>query len=142
MAHECKPVSASGMLPAFDAAPVPAARPVTPPDTPRNRPAKPRHADRFKVLNDFCDKSARRVDTTAQACWQQLYRETRDDRARISHEQIAEKIGVKRITITRDLKRLEAAGLVEVLERGGLHKGMSKYRVHGTPVTPNTGITR
>lgn len=145
MAHECKPVSTSGMLPAFDAASTTAIPPVAPRDTPPKRPEQRRHGDRFKVLNDFCDISARLVDTTAQACWLQVYSEERDGRARISHEQIAHKLGVTRVTVSRALKRLEKAGLVEVLKRGGLHKGMSTYRVHGVPAHQAKslpGITR
>ena len=92
------------------------------------------HRDRFGVLNAFADYGARLVDTTAQTCWWILYRETKPNGlACVSHARIAECVGVSRVTVTRALRRLEKAGLLTIVRRGGLRVGASTYRVHGTP---------
>ena len=97
--------------------------------TPRRR-----HGDRFAVLNAFADYGARLVNTTAQACWWIVYRETKPDGlARVTQERIAECVGVKRVTVTRAVRGLERAGLLTVVRRGGLGKGPSTCRVHGVP---------
>ncbi|MEN0109295.1 MAG: helix-turn-helix domain-containing protein [Planctomycetota bacterium] len=102
-----------------------------PPDGPsRNR----RAAGRFGVLNRFADHGARLTDTTAQACWWVLYRETKPDGlATVSHQRIAECVGVDRKTVTRALGRLERARLLTVVRHGGWRRGPSTYRVHPTP---------
>jgi hypothetical protein len=101
-------------------------------------PAKPRRnaraSGRFRTLNDFCDHSARCVDTTAQAAWLMLYRETKSNGvACMSHGQIAQMIGTSRRTVIRAVQHLEDAKLITVIRRGGLAGGSSSYRVHGTP---------
>jgi hypothetical protein len=96
--------------------------------------AHKRAAGRFGVLNRFADNGARLVDTTAQACWWILYRETKPDGlATISHQRIAECVGVDRKTVTRALGRLEAARLLTVVRHGGWRRGASTYRVHAMP---------
>ena len=103
---------------------------------PRRAKGKPkrRHGDRFAVLNAFADYSARLINTTAQACWWIVYRETKPDGlARVTHQRIADCVGVKRVTVTRAMQRLERAGLLTVVRRGGLRSGPSTYRVHGVP---------
>lgn len=95
---------------------------------------KPDSVARFKTMNEFVDYSARLVDTTAQAVWLVLFRETKPNGvARISHGQIAERIGSSRRTVVRAVQHLEDAKLVSVVQRGGLTGGSSSYRVHGTP---------
>lgn len=107
------------------------------PATPVRTKAKGKSAatnGRFKTMNDFCDHSARLVDTTAQATWMILYRETRSNGiACVSHSQIAERIGSSRRTVVRAVQHLEDAKLITVVHRGGLTGGTSSYRVHGTP---------
>lgn len=110
--------------------------PSDPPQAPtRGKPTtKRRAAGRFGVLNRFADEGARLVDTTAQACWWILYRETKPDGlATLSHQRIAACIGTSRKTVTRAMSRLEAAGLLTVVRHGGWQRGPSTYRVHATP---------
>jgi len=104
------------------------------------QPGKPKRrktgdtAGRFAVLNAFADAGARLVNPTAQACWWIIYRETKPDGlARVSHGRVADCIGVSRLTATRAIRRLERAGLLTVVRRGGLAGGASTYRVHSTP---------
>ena len=92
--------------------------------------------ERFQVANEFADKSARSVDTTAQAVWFHLWREVKppDAVATISHSQLADKIGVSRRTIIRAISQLESAGLVTVVNRSRIGQPTpSTYRVHGQP---------
>lgn len=89
---------------------------------------------RFAVANAFADYGARRVDTTAQAVWWIIWRETKPDGlARVSFGRLAECVGATRRTAVRAVKRLENAGLLTVVRRGSLRQGASTYRAHGTP---------
>ncbi|MEQ8847410.1 winged helix-turn-helix domain-containing protein [Botrimarina sp.] len=122
---------------------LPPMTPPTPrPDADRAEPkpdatAKRRAAGRFGVLNRFADNGARLVDTTAQACWWILYRETKPDGlATVSHQRVADCVGVDRKTVTRALARLERARLLTVVRHGGWRRGPSTYRVHPTPKRP------
>lgn len=122
---------------------IPVGKELAPMDGGRNRPAgdtagkskrMARHGNRFAVLNAFSDFGARLVDTTAQACWWVLYRETKPDGlVRVSQGRVAECIGRSRWTVNRAIRRLESAGLLTVVRRGGLHGGASTYRIHPTP---------
>ena len=94
---------------------------------------KQKSEGRFQTMNTFVDHSARLVDTTAQATWLVLFRETRNGLATISQGQIAERIGVSRRTAIRATQSLEEAKLITVVKRGGLSGGSSTYRVYGTP---------
>lgn len=107
---------------------------------PRNK--HPKTAGRWQTLNDFWDYSARHVDTTAQAVWMILFRETKPNGiACVSHSQIATMIGSSRRTVVRATQHLEKAKLVTVVHRGGLIGGTSSYRVHGTPEGCDTSVT-
>lgn len=126
---------------------------LPPMDVDRSRPAcdsagppkrTAKHGDRFAVLNSFADYGARLVDTTAQACWWILYRETKPDGlARVSQGQIAKCIGLSRWAVNRALRRLELAGLLTVIRRGGLRGGASTYRIRptqGVAPAPQGGV--
>lgn len=98
------------------------------------QPAQRKGPSRFRVLNDFVDHSARLVSTTAQAAWYAIFRDVKQNGlACLAHSQIADRIGVKRRTVTRALKELETKGLITVAKRGGLNRGSNVYQVHGRP---------
>ncbi len=130
----------AAVLPPLDSAPRLARRTVASTEAARTSPeAKRKAAGRFGMLNCFVDSSARMVSTTAQACWLVLFRETKQDGlATVSHQQIAECIGMDRKTATRALQRLEATGLLTVVRRGGLRRGPGTYRIHATPKSCKT----
>jgi DNA-binding transcriptional ArsR family regulator len=139
-------MNSSTKLHGYDVLP-PMAAPTPRPDSKRTElrreatqpDAKRAAARRFAILNQFADSSARLVNTTAQACWWILYRETkRDGLATITHQRIAECVGVSRQTATRALGRLERARLLTVVRRGGWQRGTSTYQVHATPKAPST----
>ncbi len=74
------------------------------------------------------------MDTTAQACWWILYRETKPDGlATVSHQRVAACIGLSRKTVTRAMGRLEAAGLLTIVRHGGWQRGPNTFRLHSTP---------
>ncbi len=90
-------------------------------------------AGRFAVLNAFVDHGARSVNTTAVAVWLVLYREVQPDgRATVSHAVIADRLGINRLTVTRAVRRLKTAGLVQVVRQGGWQRGPSTYRIRGS----------
>lgn len=89
---------------------------------------------RFGVLNRFVDMGARLVDTTAQAVWLVIYREVKPDGlATVSHQRIADCVGVSRKTVARAIDRLKTVGLLIVVRHGGWQKGPNTYRVRSIP---------
>ena len=131
MANEPPILPGASVLPPIDAD---RARSAPRPTEGTDGKSKRRHRDRFGVLNAFADYGARLVNPTAQACWWIVFREIKPNGlARVAHSRIAECVGVSRVTVTRALRRLERAGLVTVVRRGGWRIGPSTYRVHGTP---------
>ena len=93
-----------------------------------------RTGNRFAVLNAFVDYSLARVLRTDAAVWLVLYRDTqRDGMARTGQADIARRAGISTRTVKRAIKRLEGAGLLRVVRRGGLNRGPSAYHVRGIP---------
>jgi CRP-like cAMP-binding protein len=100
----------------------------------KGKPARRKTGDRFAVANAFADYGARLVDTTAQAVWWILWRETKPDGlARVSFGRLADCIGRSRRTVVRGVGRLVKAGLLTVVRRGNIREGPSTYRSHGVP---------
>jgi hypothetical protein len=89
--------------------------------------------DRFRVLNNFADFALANLSRAEIATWLVLYRDTRDGTARTSYDDIAHRAGLNRRNVGRALRRLESRGLVKIAHRGGLRKGVSRYRVRGLP---------
>lgn len=109
-------------------------------DKAKGKPARRKTGDRFAVANAFADYGARLVDTTAQALWWILWRETKPDGlARVSFGRLAECIGRSRRTVVRAASELVKAGLLTVVRRGNLWEGPSTYRAHGVPKTTRRG---
>lgn len=105
-------------------------RPADTNNVAKKQSRRPATSGRFAVLNSFADVGAKTVDTTAQACWWILFRETREGVATVSHSRIGKCIGMSRHTAMRAIKRLEMAGLLTVVRHGGLNRGPSTYRLH------------
>jgi hypothetical protein len=99
----------------------------------RNGKPKGDAGDRFGVLNGFADFVLAELSRAEIAVWLILYRDTRDGTARTSYDDIARRAGLNRRNVGRTLRRLESRGLVKVVHRGGLRRGVSSYRVHGLP---------
>ena len=92
----------------------------------KNRKAS---ADRFAVLNNFIDFTLAGLTRNELAVWLVLYRDSRDGIARTSQADIARRAGMSDRTVRRSLTKLEAAGLLKAVHRGGLNRGSSSYRV-------------
>ena len=117
---------------------------VAPPAMPQHKPRKKtsQTTERFKTLNEFVDYSARLVDTTAQAVWMVLFRETKPNGlASVSQGQIAERVGLSRRSAIRAVQTLENAKLITVVKRGKKNGGPSFYRVHALPRGCDMGVT-
>jgi hypothetical protein len=95
--------------------------------------AKGKAGERFAVLNGFVDFGLAELSRAEIAVWLVLYRDTRDGTARTSYDDMARRAGLNRRNVGRAVRRLEGRGLVKVVHRGGLRRGVSRYRVRGLP---------
>ncbi|MCL4207597.1 MAG: helix-turn-helix domain-containing protein [Pirellulaceae bacterium] len=87
--------------------------------------------DRFGVLNAFVDFTAATLTRGELLVWLVLYRDTKDGTAATSQADIARRAGLGKRTVQLATNRLEAAGLLKRVHRGGLRKGVSRYRLLG-----------
>jgi len=89
-----------------------------------------RHYGRFAVLNGFVDGVMGTLPRAAALVWVCLWRDTKPDGlARTAVTDLARRIGGDRRTVLRALRLLVDRGLLEVVRRGGLGRGLSTYRV-------------
>ena len=89
-----------------------------------------KHSGRFAVLNGFVDGIMGTLPRAAALVWVCLYRDTKPDGlARTAVTDLARRIGGDRRTVLRALRLLDERGLLEVVRRGGLGRGVSAYRV-------------
>lgn len=85
--------------------------------------------DRFGILNAFVDCSMADLTRAELATWMILYRDTRDGIARAAQSDIATRAGLSERAIRNAIGSLEQAGLLQVVYRGGLNRGVSRYKV-------------
>ena len=79
-----------------------------------------RTAVRFYVLNGFVDRTMRTLSHVDACVWTVLWRHADAKcRVRISHERVAESVGIHRVSAARSVRRLMAAELVRIVRRGG-----------------------
>ena len=89
-----------------------------------------RHSGRFAVLNGFVDGIMGTLPRAAALVWVCLWRDTKPDGlARTAVTDLARRIGSDRRSVLRALRLLDDRGLLEVVRRGGLGRGVSAYRV-------------
>jgi hypothetical protein len=85
---------------------------------------------RFSVVNGFVDGVMATLPRAALATWLCLWRDTKPDGlARTAVTDLARRVGTDRRTVLRALRLLTDRGLLEVVRRGGLGRGLSTYRV-------------
>ncbi len=89
---------------------------------------------RWARLNAFVDAGGAGLRSNDWRVWLVLFRDAKGDTARTSQNYVAKRLNLDRKTVGRAVKRLEAAGLLDVLHRGGFRRGPSTYRLHSTPV--------
>ncbi len=95
--------------------------------------AKGKAGERFAVLNTFVDFALADLSRAEVAVWLVLYRDTREGTARTSYDDLARRAGLNRRNVGRAVRRLESRGLLKVIHRGGLGRGVSSYRLRGVP---------
>lgn len=95
-----------------------------------SKAAKRKAGERFATLNAFVDFTAGTLARGELLVWLVLFRDSRDGIARTSQTDIARRAGMTDRTVRRTLRRLELRGLVQTVHRGGIHRGLSKYRCH------------
>jgi hypothetical protein len=98
----------------------------------KGKPGRPKRkaGGRFAALNAFIDATLRGLPRADVAVWLVLYRDTKaDGLARTSQADMARRAGIDGRSVRRALRRLERAGLVTVVRRGGLRQGPSNYRI-------------
>ena len=89
-----------------------------------------RHYGRFAALNGFVDGVMGTLPRAAALVWVCLWRDTKPDGlARTAVTDLAHRVGGDRRTVLRALRLLTDRGLLEVVRRGGLGRGVSAYRV-------------
>jgi hypothetical protein len=86
-------------------------------------------AGRFAELNRFVDTTMRELIHSDLKVWMILFRDARNGVAQTAQTDLANRAGVCRRTVVRALRRLQDAGLLAVVRKGGLNRGVSSYRV-------------
>ena len=82
------------------------------------------------MLNGIVDGVMGTLPRAAALVWVCLWRDTKPDGlARTAVTDLARRIGGDRRTVLRALRLLVCRGLLEVVRRGGLGRGLSTYRV-------------
>jgi len=81
------------------------------------------------VLNGFVDGIMGTLPRAAALVWVCLWRDTKPDGlARTAVTDLAHRVGGDRRTVLRALRLLADRGLLDVVRRGGLGRGVSAYR--------------
>ncbi|HVA50206.1 MAG TPA: helix-turn-helix domain-containing protein [Pirellulales bacterium] len=100
------------------------------PDDGGKSKAKRKSGDRFAILNAFVDFTAVSLPRAELLVWFTLFRDTKPDGlARTSQADLARRAGVNLRTVKRAVASLEDRGLLKIVRRGGLRRGVSSYRV-------------
>ncbi len=94
------------------------------------RQSKPKEsAARFKLLNEFVDQTMQQLTPRQFTVWLCLFRDSRNGTATAAQSYIATRCGLQRPTVSTTIGELEALGLVVTIHRGGINRGLSRYRV-------------
>lgn len=116
-------------------------RPASSTAKPRRKGANNATGSRFQVLNTFADCTLAGLSRAEMAVWLLLWRDTKPDGlARTSQVDLARRAGTNNRTARRALESLRRRGLLTVVYRGGLRRGVSKYRVLPLPSATQEGV--
>jgi hypothetical protein len=92
--------------------------------------ASKRDSGRFASINRFVDGEMRSLPRAAALVWLCLWRDTKSDgKACTGATDLARRVRSDRSTVSKALKLLVDHGLLEVVRRGDLGRGVSVYRV-------------
>lgn len=96
----------------------------------REKPkSKPKAKGRFPALNTFIDSTMSKLTRADIVVWLVLFRDSKDGKARTGLNDIARRGGLSVRAVVTAVKKLELAGLLKVIDRGGLNRGPSTYQV-------------
>ena len=87
-------------------------------------------ANRFVELNAFVDCSMADLSRAELGTWFVLWRDTKNGTVRTSMQDVARRIGASKRAVVDAVAKLEKRGLLTVVYRGGLRRGMNTYRVN------------
>ena len=87
-------------------------------------------SNRFGELNAFVDCSMADLTRAEALTWLVLWRDTKNGTARTSMTDVARRIGTTRRAVVDAVAKLEKRGLLIVVYRGGMRRGVNVYRVH------------
>ena len=96
---------------------------------PRRQSRPKGSAARFKLLNEFVDQTMQQLTPRQITVWLCLFRDSRNGTATAAQSYIATRCGLQRPTVSTTIGELEALGLVVTIHRGGINRGLSRYRV-------------
>ena len=105
-------------------------RPATATASPKDKPKKRATGDRFATINSFVDCSLADLTRAEALTWFVLWRDTKDGTVRTSMMDVARRIGTTRRAVVAAVAKLEKRGLLIVVYRGGMERGINVYRVH------------
>ncbi len=128
--HEPRIIPVGGELPPMEPRPE-RTRKATPDKAsrPKGKGRKRPAGERFKILNAFVDFSLTELSRVEIATWLILYRDTREGIARTGMADLARRAGCSRRAVVSAVQKLEKLGLLKIANRGGFHRGPSRYRV-------------
>lgn len=85
----------------------------------RKATKKPKRASsRFPKFNEFMDKHAHNLPPVEIAVWCYLWREERNGAVEVSHQQVADTLGVSRSTAIRAIKALSESKYLRRIRKG------------------------
>lgn len=85
---------------------------------------------RWSTLNTFVDAVMQDLTRIEVAVWLILFRDTRaDGLSRTAYADLARRAGANVRSVTRAVASLRAKGLLRLVYQGGLHRGVSLFRV-------------
>ena len=86
--------------------------------------------NRFLELNAFVDASMAELSRAELATWLVLWRDTKGGTVRTSMQDVARRIGASKRAVVDAVAGLTKRGLLNVVYRGGMRRGMNVYRVN------------
>ena len=104
-------------------------RPATVTPTTKDKAKNRATGDRFATLNAFVDCSLADLTRAEALTWFVLWRDTKGGISRTSATDIARRIGASKRAVLTALSGLAKRGLLSVLHRGGINRGVSVYRL-------------
>jgi hypothetical protein len=96
----------------------------------KKKSGKRKTGERFQTINAFVDFTLATLTPAECKTWVILWRDTKPNGlAETSQADLARRAGISDRAVRSAVKLLESKGLLKVVKRGGLRKGVSVYQV-------------